>query len=251
MRKRKLKGRFLMICVILLLFMPACTVKRKVSYSLRQIETVEISPFHNRSLGIRILKDARKPIEGELVKYRKAGHVGKKKYGSLIRINGVDWWYNKDEFYKSDSLNHAITNMMARHIDESKIFSNVTIIKNQNLEDIQQEYILEGVVKKFEGFQERTEQAEAVSGGLIGNLAALTIKSRCEGTTELELTLIERESGEIIWEGLICGFVDGEASASTDSYGGYNVANTSLYNAVNNFIKEIELLGKAVATLIN
>ncbi|MFO7851937.1 MAG: hypothetical protein ACQERS_10305 [Bacteroidota bacterium] len=252
MRKRKLKVRFFMTCVILLLFIPACTVKRKVSYSLRQVEAVKISPFHNKSLGIRILKDARKPIEGELVKYTTSKRLfAKKKFGSLIRIDGVDWWFNSDEFYESDSLNHAITNMMARHVAESNTFSSVTIIKNKNLEDIQQEYILEGVIKKFEGFQERNEEAEFVSGGLFGDLAALQIKSRCKGTTEMELKLIERESGKIIWEGLICGFVDGEATASTDSYGGYYFANTSLYNAVNNFIQEIELLGEAVATLIN
>ena len=103
------------------------------------------------------------------------------------------------------------------------------------------DYILQGEIKTFEGYKEKSVAAEVgASFGLIGMAATSGVTSQYEATTVLNnVKLIRRDSQETIWQGVIEGKIEGEDYADAQGLSAYTKANLSLKEAVNELIDEL------------
>lgn len=211
-----------------LLVLTGCS--QQITYSLDGIPKAVNSTFTSNTLGVEAFKDVRvKPSNKQAL------------FGKVQRVTqrgGKDWWFNDDREYKNQCVAPWITEMIVKHLNQSELFRSVTLKENATSDT---DYILQGEIKKFEGYKEKSIGAEiGAQFGLIGAIATAGITNQYEATTVLNnVKLIRRDSQETIWQSVIEGKIEGEDYADAQGWSAYEKANLSLKDAVNQLIDEL------------
>jgi len=215
-----------------LLVLPGCS--QPITYSLDDIPKAVNSPFTSNTLGVEAFEDVR-----ENIPVKQAWYKSFYKERRITHRGGKGWWFNDDQEYKNKCVAPGITEMIVKHLNRSGLFHSVTL-KEKARSDT--DYILQGGIKTFEGYKEKSVAAQiGAQFGLIGALATSGVTSQYEATTVLNnVKLIRRDSQETIWQGVIEGKIEGEDYADAQGFSAYTKANISLKEAVNQLIDELK-----------
>ena len=229
-------------CSVGFLFTSGCKIIQKITYPITDIQTVANARFTGKSLAVKTFADARETTQRASPSGITQSWVFRRsiwyKDKMIIKRNGVDWYLNHNDHYRNKNINPWISQMIANHLNASHMFASVSF-EGAGLPH--SDYVLEGTIKKFEGYKEKSAAAEVgASFALIGGLATMGVKSRYEGTTLLiDVTLIEGSSGKSVWQGTVQGHVEGVDHADAYGWSAYAKANLSLKQAVDNLIQEL------------
>jgi len=232
-------------CSVGFLFTSGCTTIQEITYPITDIQTVANARFTGKSLTVKTFADAREttqtpPPSPSGITRSWASYDANKwpKEERIIQSNGMDWYFNHNDNYRNKTISPGISQMIANHLNASHMFASVSF-EGAGLPH--SDYVLEGTIKKFEGYKEYS--AAALLGrqiGPIGTVATAGVKSRYEGTTLLiDVTLIEGSSGKPVWQGTVQGHVEGVDYADASGWSAYLKANLSLKQAVDNLIQEL------------
>lgn len=222
------KGTFLVILVFCL-FINGCATQ-KIIYRIDNIPKVTNSIFKNNTLAVKEFKD-----ETEKKSIKTAWYKEKR----IIVKDKKKWYFNHNDCYKNKEISCGITKMTVKHLAASGLFQSVTLSDTKNL---QTDYILEGIIHKFEGFKRQNDVALIGSQcGLLGALMTAGVKSEYTATTMLiGVKLIETTENKTVWEGDVKATIEGEDYADAYGWSAYIKANLALKEAVNELIRKIQ-----------
>ncbi len=219
-------AKVILLALTGLLVLSGCS--QPITYSLDDIPRAVNSPFADNTLGVETLEDVREPSK------RPPWYEEQR----ITQREGKDWWFNDDREYKNKCVAPWITEMVVKHLNQSGLFHSVTL-KEKAKSDT--DYILQGEIKKFEGYKAKSIAAQiGAQLGLIGALATAGVTSQYEATTVFNnVKLIRRDSQETIWQGVIEGKIEGDDYADAYGWSAYAKANESLKEAVNQLIDKL------------
>lgn len=222
------KIKIIFLFSIMLITLTGCATQR-IAYKINDIPKVTNSIFKDSSLVVWEFRDER---EGNSIE--KSWYQEKR----LVTKDRMKWYFNHNDYYKNKDISSGITKMIVKHLACSRLFQSVILADNATS---RADYILEGAIRKFEGFKEQSAVALIGSQfGLIGALTTAGVKSEYRAHTMLiDVRLIETNSNEIVWEGDIEAKIRGKDYADAYGWSAYTKANSALKEVVNQLIKKI------------
>lgn len=243
MNKKNKKFKLLKVKFVLLSFVfflsSGCTLNQKITYSLKDLTVQPNSQFSDFTLGVKEFEDIREPIP--LEKIVKNVFPGPAK----VKREGVSWFFNSDDYYEGNNVSPWVSNMLAQHLNKIKVFKKAEkYVFGKKLPEL----FLQGKIKKFEAFKERSTAKEISSAfGLLGVLGTIGLKSRYEGETVLtQIKLINASNNAVLWEGEVEGRINGTDRADSYGWSVYRHANLSLKEAVSELGKKLMELTPAI-----
>lgn len=212
----------MMVCALPLMFSSGCA--QRITYPLRDVEAAENSHFHGKTLAVRVFEDVREPVAD--------------RRRTIDRGDG-DWWFNNAARYRNQKAGPCMTRMVIRHIEAVQMFDAVSPEEERPDSD----YLLKATITQFDGFSKRNIGSEIAKGFVAPWIVNLRASARYEAATSLDVSIIERHSGKMAWQGTAAGKIEGEGNPCENGTLAYTFANLSLKKAVNNmveYLREIE-----------
>ncbi|GEM_PF-2028498 len=222
------------------IFLSGCA-SYKVDYSLKDVPHLSGGYFANYDLTVKEFEDVRTPFEQNRIQDPLG--PGPKK----IVKDGKTWFYNSENHYKSHVVAPWVTQMIVKHLDASMLFERVKFYDGRVP---QKGFLLEGKIKKFEAFKERSMGAETAKYfGLAGGLAILGMRAEYTAVTILtEVTLTDVRNSKLLLQETFEGKVEGTDMADLYGWTVYYRASLSLKEAVNKLIGSLEQVGRNYRT---
>lgn len=223
-----MRWNHVMLICILAVPLAACMPRQAIKYSMDDVTILSASPFEKAILAVKSFEDSRKPLTTDCPKMDV----------SQIKKGDKSFYYNCDNFYKTDSVTREITGMIVSHLKQSHIFKEVLLVDTP---PSNADYLLTGKVSRFDGLKERSVGAVvAAQFGLLGALVNLARDNAYEGTTVFDdVRLISLKDNSVIWNSNIIGHIEGSDTVDPYGWSCYWKANLSLKEANTNLLNSL------------
>lgn len=220
-------NHLILIC-ILVAPLAACMPRQAIKYTMNDIAIVSDSPFEHAILAVKPFEDSRKPLTTDCPKMDV----------SQIKKEDKSFYYNCDNFYKTDSVTREITGTIVSHLKQSHIFKEVLLVDTP---PSNADYLLTGKISRFDGLKEHSLGAVVTAQfGLLGALVNLARDNAYEGTTTFDdVKLISLKDNSLIWNSNIIGHIEGFDTVDPHGWSCYWKANLSLKEANANLVNSL------------
>lgn len=191
--------------------------------------------FSNYDLTVKEFKDIREPFEETRIQDPLGPGPQR------VAKDGRTWFYNSDNHYKGHVVAPWVTKMIAEHINASTLFRKAKLYDGRAP---QEGFLLEGKIKRFEAFKERSMGAETAKYfGLVGaSLTILGMRADYEAVTILtDVTLTDARNNKLLLRENFEGKVEGAEIADLHGWTVYHRADQSLKVAVNNLLQKLAM----------
>jgi hypothetical protein len=164
---------------------------------------------------------------------------------AIVERNGDDFYFNSDDHYEPPVAT-AATSMLAKHIEATKLFRDVTISATPRDGAL----TMSGAIRRLEAYRDReiVKQAFAAQMGLVGMIIQATDDSTYEADALLGgVKLVDPATATVLWQGDAVGRVAGAAPLVASSLAVYQHADLALKLAVEQLVAQLAALPPSVA----